>query len=333
MMNYAQVLEQIEQLKIGKKEPDFEAFLEKISFKKVLYIPEGFEYDFVGEFAEAILKKHGYSVGRLTSYAIKRPLGHILYNGKAISQKDFTKYGELILENKECGELPGIFSDIATGAEVYLRIALEFFLDKNIDVLILPSNGKCNFDDLKETLAESSVSERDEKCIGLVALFLKREGFTLKEKLIEKAIGMCKSEGRFELLKMRPYFIADGADNGSSVKLLMAKLQYTYPNNPYIFIVGTMQEGYEELVKESALMAQQILTVTPPECRNALQAIELAKECGKLNSNITNASSIEEAVEIAKILADKDAVIVAFGTTAILERYRDIVLDRVRRNT
>lgn len=332
MMNYAQVLEQIEQLKMGKNKVNLGNILEKYYFKKIVYIPKLYEYDFIGEYAEAILKKQGYSVGRLTAYGIKRPLGYVLYNGKNISQKDFAKYGEKLWKDEEIVKHSNNFPSSVTGAELYLRIAFEYLSDKNIDVLILPDSEKCNFDDLKEILEESSVAEREKKYIELVVAFLENEGFSTKEKLIEKAIGMCKGEGRFELLKKKPYFIADGANNGSSVKLLMAKLQYTYPNNPYIFIVGTMQEGYEEIVKESALMAQHILTITPPECGDSLPAIELAKEYGKLNRNITNTSSIEEAVEIAAILADKETVIVAFGTTAILGRYRDIVLDSMLRN-
>ena len=127
------------------------------------------------------------------------------------------------------------------------------------------------------------------------------------------------------MLSKKPYFLADGAEDGSSVKLLMAKLQYEYPDNPYIFIVGALQDKYEEIVKESALMPQHIIAVTPQEQANALPAIELAQEYGKLNPNITTASSLEEAVEIAKLLAHKNTVIVAFGTTTILERYRNIV--------
>ena len=73
-------------------------------------------------------------------------------------------------------------------------------------------------------------------------------------------------------------------------------------------------------------MAMHIITVTPFECQNSLSSLELAEEYGKLNPNITNASSIEEAVEIATILADKETVVAAFGTTAILDSYRNVVL-------
>ena len=55
-MNYAQVLEQIEQLKIGKKVPDMDTIIKNYSTQKIIYIPAEYEYDFVGEFLELLLK-------------------------------------------------------------------------------------------------------------------------------------------------------------------------------------------------------------------------------------------------------------------------------------
>ena len=308
MMNYAQVLEQIEQLKIGKMS------LEDFTYKRVLYIPEGYSYDFVGEYLEAILKEHKFSVGRLTSFAMKSPLGHILYNGKSISQKDFAKYGEMVLAR------------CITKMEVIQSIAFELFVDKDVDIIILPCDEKAYFEEYKEIYMSTPVAQQEDKGKELVVAFLEKTGIELKEKITQKALGKCNGEGRFEILKKKPYFILDGACDASSVKLLMAKLQNIYPNNPYIFIVGTMKDGYEEIVKESALMAQQIITVTPFECRDALPALQLAEEFGKLNPNITSASSMEEAIEIASILAAKDTVVVCFGTTAILSGCRDVVM-------
>lgn len=317
MMNYAQVLEQIEQLKIGKK-----VSLKENPFSKVLYIPESYTYDCVGEYAEAILKEHKFAVARLTKFAIKRPLGHILYNGKTISQKDFAKYGEMVIER-------AVDSRDLTKTEAFLGIAFQMFSEKKADYIILPSDEMADFEAYKERYVNSPLTSQKEVMKEIVCSFLEREGVIINEKLVEKAITKSKCEGHFELLKKKPYFLADGADDGESVKRLMANLQYHYPNNPYIFIVGTMKEGYEDVVKESARMARQIITVTPFECQKALNSLDLAEEFGKLNPNITNVSSIEEAIEIATILADKDTVVVAFGTTAILAGYRDTVLKGV----
>ncbi len=312
-MNYTQILEQIEQLKTGKKIPDINKVLAEYSFKKIVYIPAEYEYNFVGELLEAILREHKFSVGRFTPYAIKMPLGYVVYQGKNISQKDFADLAGETLDNLD------------SQMEVYCSIALRYFSQKEVDVLILPSINECSIDGLKEVLSDTSVTERKKVAIEMIWFFLEKEGIHLNEKQLTKALKKYKGEGQFEVLSKKPYFLADGAQDGSSVKLLMAKLQYEYPNNPYIFIVGVLQDKYEEVIKESALMPQQIITVTPPDMENALPAIDTAQEYGKLNPNITTASSVEEAVEIAKLLADKNTVIAAFGTTAILDRYRTTV--------
>lgn len=317
-MNYTQILEQIEQLKTGKKVPDTYKVLAEYSFKKIVYIPAEYEYNFVGELLEAILKEHKFSVGRFTPYAIKMPLGYVVYQGKNISQKDFTDLAGEVLGNLD------------SQMEVYWSIALRYFSQKEVDVLILPSINECSIDGLKEVLSDTSVTERKKAAIETICSFLKKEGITFNEKQLTKAMNKYKGEGHFEVFSKKPYFLADGAQDGSSVKLLMAKLQYEYPDNPYIFIVGVLQDKYEEVIKESVLMPQQIITVTPQEQANALPAIDLAQEFGKLNPNITTASSMEEAVEIAKLLADKSTVIIAFGTTTILDRYRSIVSQDMR---
>ncbi len=315
MMNYAQITEQIEQLKIGKKAIDVEKILKKFSEThenikkvKVLYIPDAYERDSVGEYLEAILKEYNFSVGRFTSFAIKRPCGHILLNGKSISQKEFARMGEMVLG----------YSEKYTQMEFVLLTALHYFSEKKCDYIILP----VSYDNMGEV---EQPTHNENQNMDMAVQILEQQGVELTEKRVSKAIQKCKCEGRFEILKSKPYFIADGADNEVAVKILMAKLQYHFPDNPYIFIVGCLQGEYQGIVRTSASLAQQIITITPPEIQNALPGIELAEEFSKLNPNITNASSIEEAVEIAGIFAEKTAVVVAFGTTAIIDKYKKIL--------
>lgn len=315
MMNYAQVTEQIEQLKIGNKSVDTESILEKfyeikadVKFAKILFIPNVYEKDSIGEYLEAILKEHKFTVGRFTSFAIKRHCGHIFVNGKPISQKEFASMGEAVLNLEEP----------MTQTDIIFWIALYYFAEKNCDYIILPTENS-SVVEMEQPLKNET---QNVECAEHI---LKECGIDLNEKIIQKALQKCKREGKFEVLRTKPYFIADGADNEASVKILMANLQYSYPNNPYIFIVGCLQGESEGIVKASALLAQQIITVTPPEMQNAMSAMDLAKEYSKLNLNITNASSMEEAVEIANIFVGKDTVVVGFGTTAILDKFKKVL--------
>ena len=166
-MNYAQVLEKIAQLKIGKKTPDAEKFLEKYPFKKVIYIPAEYEYDFLGEILELIFKEQKLSVGCYTPYAINSPLGYMRYQGKNISQKDFSQFAGGILDEAEKNH-----TEISK-TEIYLQIALEYFFDKKVDFFILPSLHKCSIEGIKELLSETAVLEREQTAIEAVAAWLK----------------------------------------------------------------------------------------------------------------------------------------------------------------
>ena len=310
MMNYTQALEQIQQLKIGNSFSDMEGLCEEIGIDNVIFIPKDYEYDLISAYVEAILKEHKFHVGRYTEYALNSPLGRILFDKKAISQKDFAKYTENVIDE-------GIYVE-----ELYIKVALLYFKDKNLDFVILPSDKEKDFEKIEEKFRERVITELDKTSGDVAVELLRDKQVDLKANLIEKAINKCNKDGKFELLKKRPYYIADGADDEKSVRILMGKLQYYYPENNYIFIVGTCKKNYERLVRESALMASHIITVTPPENLSAIQAMELAKEYLKLNPNITNASGMEEALEIAGILADKETVVVAFGSHLIIEKFR-----------
>ena len=72
-------------------------------------------------------------------------------------------------------------------------------------------------------------------------------------------------------------------------------------------------------------MAEHIITVMPPENPRALPAYELAKVASMYHSKVTSADSVEEAVEVAELLAGKEDVIIAFGSLSYLGRLMDAV--------
>ncbi len=346
-MNYTQVIDKIEQLKTGKNKVNtikmlqvFEEIKAGHNLGEIIYLPQDYEYDSVGSYGEGILKAHKYVVGRFTTYALKRPCEHILLNGKAISQKQITALGEKIITSDY------FLQHKLTQMEVYFLIALFYFTEKKCDYIFLPhtespvydismedfslqkrSLSKQNFSYRNYENLEVSVASKMEMQNSAIAItLLEEKGIVLKDKNVRKALIENKCQGKFEILKVKPYVIIDGANDEASAKLLMSNLQFYFPDNPYIFIMGTLQENYESVVKESVCLAQQIITVTPPEMKNALPSYELANEIRKLNPNITNASGVEEAVELANLLADKNTVVVGFGDCSWLDRCKKTVV-------
>lgn len=67
-------------------------------------------------------------------------------------------------------------------------------------------------------------------------------------------------------------------------------------------------------------LADQIITVTPPENPRALPAYELAQEAAKFHPKVTAADSLEEAVEMSRLLAGREDVVVVFGTLSFMGR-------------
>ena len=70
----------------------------------------------------------------------------------------------------------------------------------------------------------------------------------------------------------------------------------------------------EKVVELTVPKAVAVVTLTPPENPRALQAIELAKMASKYCDNVTTADSVEEAFEVARLLAGDKCVIMAFGS-------------------
>ena len=56
-----------------------------------------------------------------------------------------------------------------------------------------------------------------------------------------------------------------------------------------------------------------------------MDGYELAGLVAKENPNVTAASSVEEAVELAKLLAGREDVIIAFGSLSYLGRLMETV--------
>lgn len=170
------------------------------------------------------------------------------------------------------------------------------------------------------------------------ALALGRCGFKVPEEKIREGLLRTKWRGRFDVLAKRPLFIADGAHNEDAAKKLAESIRFYFTNRKIIYIMGVLKDKeYDKVIRNTFALASHIITVTPPAGDRALSALELAQEARMYHSAVTAADSVQEAVEIAYLLAgkDKDAVIIAFGSLSYLGELMDIVghRDTIRRDS
>ncbi len=155
---------------------------------------------------------------------------------------------------------------------------------------------------------------------------LREKGFAIPEKALRKGLAETIWKGRFSVIARKPLFVVDGAHNEDAARKLAKSVEFYFTNKRIIYIMGVLRDKeYEKVIALTEKYADQIITVTPPENPRALDAYELAQEIAKVHQAVTAADSLEEAVEMARLLAGEEDVILAFGSLSYLGRLMKIV--------
>lgn len=161
---------------------------------------------------------------------------------------------------------------------------------------------------------------------------LRQLGFKVSEKQLRKGLFETVWPGRFQIVEKKPYFILDGAHNEDAAKKLADSIRFYFTNKRIIYIMGILKDKeYEKVVAETYSYADEIITVTPPDNERALSAITLAQTVQEYHPHVTVADSLEEAVEMAYLLATKEDVIISFGSLSYLGRLTDILKERQKK--
>ena len=151
-------------------------------------------------------------------------------------------------------------------------------------------------------------------------------GFPVQEEKLREGMAQARWPGRFTVAGRKPCFILDGAHNEDAAGKLARSLEACFPGRRILYIMGMLRDKeYEKIIGLTHSLADQIITVTPPGNPRAMSAYELAAAVAQVHEKVTAADSLEEAVEMARLLADKEDVIVAFGSLSYLGRMLEIV--------
>lgn len=144
-------------------------------------------------------------------------------------------------------------------------------------------------------------------------------GFPVKEEKLRLGLLHAKWQGRFEVIGKKPLFVADGAHNEDGAAKLADSIQFYFTNRRIIYIMGILKDKEtEKMIRSTCPYAEAVITVAAPGNPRAVPAYELAGEVRRYHGNVTAADSLEEAVEMARLLAGKDDVILAFGSLSFL---------------
>lgn len=144
-------------------------------------------------------------------------------------------------------------------------------------------------------------------------------GFPVKEEKLKAGLLRAKWPGRFEIIGRKPLFIADGAHNEDGAVKLAQSIRFYFTNRRIIYIMGILKDKeVDKIILNTCDYADAIITVAAPGNPRAMSSCELAEVVRRVHENVTAADSPEEAVEMARLLAGKEDVIIAFGSLSFL---------------
>jgi len=164
-------------------------------------------------------------------------------------------------------------------------------------------------------------------------LALAEKGIIVNSKHIYKGLEKATEAGRFEKICEKPLFFIDGAHNPPASERLRETIETYFTKKKIIYIMGMLRDkDVETVVKNTADLADCIFTVATPNAKRTMSSYELADVVRKYNSVVTSMDSVEEAVEMALLMAgtEKDIVIVGFGSLSHLSRIKQAVWSKTK---
>ena len=155
---------------------------------------------------------------------------------------------------------------------------------------------------------------------------LKAKGIKVSDDAIRSGLKKATQPGRFQVVSDKPLIILDGAHNEGAAIRLAETIDFYFTNKRIIYIMGVLKDKeYEKVSALTADRAECIFTITPPGNPRALGALELAQTVSKYNKKVTSSDSVEEALEMARLIAGDDGVIIAFGSLSYLGKMLELV--------
>ncbi|MFT4146283.1 MAG: folylpolyglutamate synthase/dihydrofolate synthase family protein [Mobilitalea sp.] len=154
-------------------------------------------------------------------------------------------------------------------------------------------------------------------------------GIPIRQEAIKTGLLGAHWSGRFELLRKEPLFIIDGAHNADAALQLKNTIERYFKDKRLIYILGVLADkDYHSILSLTASLADIIYTITPKNIRglaSAQLAIEAKKYCKGL---VFDADNVENAVKLAYENAEREDVILAFGSLSYLGEVKEQLLRR-----
>lgn len=275
----------------------------------------------------SISMDHMSFLGRTLTEIAKNKAGIIKSGAEAVSAAQEPEVLEILKENliNRNGQEKGALSELKTVKKSRLT-HIKYGLEKQR--FDYTSCGGTVYRQLEIPLAGVVQPENAVLAVETIEA-LGRKGFPVTEAQMRRGFMKTVWPCRFQTAAKHPYFIMDGAHNEDGAKRLAEGIRFYFAKRKIVYMIGVLKDKeYEKMIAATYAYAEQIITITPPGQSRALPAHELAEAASMYHPHVTEAGSLEEAVEMAYLFAKKDWVIIAFGSLSYMGALNKVINNR-----
>lgn len=148
---------------------------------------------------------------------------------------------------------------------------------------------------------------------------LRSLGFRISDEAFRRGMEKTVWRGRFTCIHREPLVIMDGAHNEDAAKKLAASIETYFPGRKISYIMGVFKDKeYEKVIRITAPYAAKVTAVETPGNSRALPKEELKKVWETFGVPVTTADTIAEAVKENITSAEKEEIILVFGSLSFL---------------
>ena len=148
---------------------------------------------------------------------------------------------------------------------------------------------------------------------------LRSLGFRISDEAFRRGMEKTVWRGRFTCIHREPLVIMDGAHNEDAAKKLAASIETYLPGRKISYIMGVFKDKeYEKVIRITAPYAAKVTAVETPGNPRALPKEELKKVWETFGVPVTTADTIAEAVKENITSAEKEEIILVFGSLSFL---------------
>ena len=157
---------------------------------------------------------------------------------------------------------------------------------------------------------------------------LRSRGYEISKRDVMAGFEKTVWPGRLTCISREPLVIVDGAHNEEAALKLQESVEQYFRGRRLIFIMGVFRDKeYEKIASIMGPLAEKIYTVELPDTGRTLGAGELEQALKPYCPDVKAVCGIEQAVREACASAEKEDVILAFGSLSYLGQVMELVED------